>query len=122
MMNETFLFDTYALIEIINKNLNYEPYTKAGIIINDFVFSEYCYLLMRKNVKDAQNLIDEVSSAIVCPNAEVIKKAMRFRVDNKKKNLSMTDSISYIMAKELGVKFLTGDKEFETLDGVEFVK
>ncbi len=34
----------------------------------------------------------------------------------------MTDCIGYIFAKQLGIKFLTGDKEFENLDNVEFVK
>jgi len=36
--------------------------------------------------------------------------------------MSMADCISYIQSKEVGVKFLTGDKEFEDLDNVEFVK
>ena len=45
---------------------------------------------------------------------------MKFRVMNK--NMSMTDCISYMQAKELGIKFLTGDKEFEDLENVEFIK
>lgn len=36
--------------------------------------------------------------------------------------MSMTDCISYFMAKDLEIKFLTGDKEFENLDYVEFIK
>ena len=47
---------------------------------------------------------------------------MEFRYKNKKKKLSMTDCISYFQAKELGIKFLTGDKEFQNLENVEFVK
>ena len=39
-----------------------------------------------------------------------------------KRNVSMTDCVGYILAKQLGIKFLTGDKEFEHLDNVEFVK
>ena len=34
----------------------------------------------------------------------------------------MTDCIGYIIAKRLGMKFLTGDKEFEGFENVEFVK
>jgi len=34
----------------------------------------------------------------------------------------MTDSIGYILSIKIGVKFLTGDKEFEDLEKVEFVK
>ena len=47
---------------------------------------------------------------------------MEFRVEHKKQNLSMTDCISYIMSKNLGIKFLTGDKQFQNLENVEFVK
>ena len=37
-------------------------------------------------------------------------------------NLSYVDYIGYILAKQRNVKFLTGDKEFENMDNVEFVK
>ena len=47
---------------------------------------------------------------------------MNFRYKNKTKKMSMTDCISYIMAGNLGIKFLTGDKEFKGMEGVEFVK
>ena len=49
-------------------------------------------------------------------NPETIKKAMVFRYKNKKKKLSTTDCVSYFMAQELGIKFLTGDKEFKNLN------
>ena len=55
---------------------------------------------------------------------ETIKEAMEFRLDMKKKgkNFSYTDCIGYILAKKKRAKFLTGDKEFEGLSNVEFVK
>ena len=34
----------------------------------------------------------------------------------------MTDSISYMHARDLNVRFLTGDKEFMDMPNVEFVK
>lgn len=52
----------------------------------------------------------------------VIEGASRFKLQYKKRNLSMTDCIGYILAKKLGIKFLTGDKEFEDMENVEFVK
>ena len=122
MINETFLFDTYALIEILNKNKNYEKYTDAKLIINDFIFAEFCYKLLKEKVSHADNYINEVAPAIIHTNPELIKEAMAFRIKHNNKNLSMTDCISYIMAVRLGIKFLTGDKEFENFEGVEFVK
>ena len=47
---------------------------------------------------------------------------MNFRYNNKQRNLSSTDCISYFMAKDLGIKFLTGDKEFSNFENVEFIK
>lgn len=47
---------------------------------------------------------------------------MEFRLKWKDRKVSMTDCISYFQASELGIKFLTGDKEFEDFENVEFVK
>jgi len=47
---------------------------------------------------------------------------MKFRKKNKKRNLSYTDCIGYVYATENDLIFLTGDKEFENLENVEFVK
>lgn len=121
-MTETYLFDTYALLEIINKNPNYSNYLNQEIVINDFIFSEYCYQLLVGNVPNIEECQNEVEPAIIYPSIETIKKAMKFHYQNKKKKMSLTDCISYIMAKELGTKFLTGDKEFQNLENVEFVK
>lgn len=34
----------------------------------------------------------------------------------------MVDCIGYVYAKENGLRFVTGDKEFEGMENVEFVK
>ncbi len=122
MTNETYLFDTYALIELLNKNPKYEKYLECSIIINDLIFSEFCYKIYRENILKGNDFIKEIEDSIEFPDKEIIKKAMKFRVENKKKEMTITDCISYIMSKELRIKFLTGDKEFEGFDNVEFVK
>ena len=122
MIDETFLFDTYAILEVINGNTNYQPYLNSGIIINDFIFAELCYKLLRENQNNANYYLEKYKDFISHTDYPVIKEAMAFRVKHKKKKLSMTDCISYIMAIRLGIKFLTGDKEFEKFKGVEFVK
>lgn len=122
MINEAYLFDTYVLVEILRNNKNYEKYLESKIIINDFIFAEFCYVLFRDNVKDAEGFLYPLSQKIVHAKPETIKEAMKFRLKNKKKNLSMPDCISYIMAEKAGIRFLTGDKEFEGMNNVEFVK
>jgi len=52
-----------------------------------------------EKVKQAENYINEISPAIINADSELIKEAMYFRVEHKKKKVSMADCISYIMAK-----------------------
>lgn len=59
MTNDTFVFDTYAILEIISGNENYKTHLNSKIVINNFISD---------------------------------------------------------------IKFLTGDKEFQNLENVEFVK
>ena len=47
---------------------------------------------------------------------------MQFRLQWKDRGVSITDCVSYIIAKKLGINFLTGDREFEDIENVEFIK
>ncbi len=121
-MNNTFVFDTYAIIEIINGNENYKPYLDKNIIINDFIYAELCFILTRNNYPEKNTQLAKYVKFISHADPEIILLAMEFKLKNIKKDMSMTDCISYFMAKELDIKFLTGDKEFENLESVEFIK
>ena len=78
--------------------------------------------MFREKEPKAKEYITKYGKFINFVNPEWIEKAMEFRVKWKDRGVSITDCVSYIMAKELGVKFLTGDKEFEGVENVEFVK
>lgn len=117
-----FVFDTYAIIEIMRGNKKYLEYLNSIAIINAFIFSELSYTLIRNGYPDADGLLKKYEKFITSISPSLIIEAMRFRYKNRKKNLSIPDCISYLQAKSLGIKFLTGDKEFEGLDNVEFVR
>ena len=51
-----------------------------------------------------------------------IIEACKFRFLHRAKKLSYADCIGYALAKRNGLKFLTGDRRFEGLENVEFVK
>jgi uncharacterized protein len=118
----SYVFDTYAIFEIIGGNSNYNPYLDSGVIINNFIFAELCYNLLRENKVKAEEYAKKYSQYISSLEPEWIKEAMEFRLKWKDRDVSMTDCIGYIMAKKLGIKFLTGDKEFEDMENVEYVK
>lgn len=122
MTKRKFLFDTYAIIEIINGKESYKEYLESEFMINDFVFAELCYRLAREKMPDYKRYLEMYAPFMVYPTPEAIEEAMLFRTENTSKNLSIPDCISYIMSKRLKLKFLTGDKEFENMPNVEFVK
>ncbi len=123
MTKNAFVFDTYAIIELIRGNKNYEPYLDSAILINEFILTELCYNLIKEhNVDKAYEYTDKYSQYVIRVSPDVIKEAMLFRFNNRKQNISMTDCIGHILAKKLNIKFLTGDKEFENMENVEFVK
>ena len=119
-----FFFDTYAFIEIVKENKNYEQYKKGvGIVTTILNLIELHYSLLRivgkiEGDKHFERLLPFV---VDIPN-EVIKKANEFKLENKKRKLSYVDCIGYIMSRRMNIKFLTGDKEFIDLENVEFVK
>lgn len=121
-MSDSFFFDTYALISLINGNINYLEYSTKTAVINDFVFAEFCYNILKEKNKHTTSFINEIKPAIVHAEPDWIEEGMRFRIKWKDRSVSITDCVGYIMAKKLGIKFLTGDKEFEGMENVEFVK
>ena len=123
MTDETYFFDSYALVEIILGNLNYKPYIKSVVITTKLnIFEVYHGLLRDVGEKEAENFLEQYYPLIIDFNEEDIKKAAQLRIEHKKRNLSMADCIGFALAKRLGIKFLTGDKEFKDFDNVEFVK
>lgn len=121
-MTSKFLFDTYAIMEVIDGNEDYFDYLDCEVVINTFIFSELCYVLFRDKARNAKEYLKKYSKHISSVKSEWIEEAMQFRLKWKDRRVSITDCVSYIMAKKMGLKFLTGDKEFEGLDNVEFVK
>ena len=118
-----YFFDSYAIIEIIKGNLNYSKYSQEEVVITLFNLAEI-YWSALNDLK--QEVADEIYShyrrSVSDVDDNILKQAIKFRKQNKNKNLSYTDCIGYIFALESGLIFLTGDKEFEKLSNVEFVK
>jgi predicted nucleic acid-binding protein len=120
-MTTKFFFDTYSLVEILEKNKSYEPYLDFEIIMTKLnLFEFYFYLLRTANEHTAQKWLVRCSKFVVDFDDITIAQAAKFKSIYKK--CSMTDCIGYITAQRLGIPFLTGDKEFEKIRGVEFVK
>ena len=82
----------------------------------------YWFSLREYNDKKANEIYDQFKIFVVEIGEGVLKNAMKFKIKNKKSKLSYADCIGYIYAIENNLLFLTGDKEFEKLKNVEYVK
>lgn len=118
-----FFFDTYAIFEIINQNKNYEKYLNSGIITTKLNIFELYFNFLKEGKEDlANSYLNKYYQFAEDFDEEIIKSAAILKKNINKRNVSMTDCIGYCLAKQWGVKFLTGDKEFKDLPNVEFVK
>ena len=118
-----YFFDSYAIIEILEKNPSYEKYKDEEATITIFNLAEiYWSCLDNFNENELNEIYNKYKEAVVEIEEETLKESIKFRKKHKKQNLSYTDCIGYIYAKRHKVKFLTGDKEFRNLENVEFVK
>lgn len=118
----TYFYDSYAVIEYFRGNEKYMKYFEQndGILTQMNLVEIHHSILRQFSEKDADEIASTFSQFVVVPSLEEIIMASKFRLQNK--NVSFVDAIGYIYAKHNGVKFLTGDKEFEKLPNVEFVK
>jgi len=118
-----YFWDTYAIIELIGGSPNYARFTDQPVICTVFNLVElYWSALGQYSEKKALEIFDKFRDAVVDVDDETLKEAMKFRRRNKKRRLSYADCIGYVYAQRKGMTFLTGDKEFESLPDVEFVK
>lgn len=118
-----YFFDSYAVIEIITGNPSYARFINESQTITVFNLVEIYYSALNNlNESKAEIIYEKYSKCVVEISDDVLKEAIKFRKTNKKRNLSYADCIGYVYSLKNNLIFLTGDKEFENLDNVEFVK
>ena len=123
-MGMKYFYDSYSVIEYINNNLKFVPYFEenSGVLTIMNIMEVYYSSLLAAGIEKANIVIDKLWPLIISPSKDIIKKAMQFRIAHKKRKLSYADCLGYSIALEMQIKFLTGDKEFQNLPNVEFVK
>ena len=121
-----YFYDTYALTEYTSGNKKYKKYFQEHKgITTKLNLMELYYAFLKYTDKEKAGLIyNSFLPLTVEVEDNIIKNAMQLRLKLKqqKRNISYVDAIGYQIAKEQGIKFLTGDKEFKDLKNVEFVK
>lgn len=120
---EIYLADTYALIELIGGNRDYQPYLDATLLTTKLNLAELYYHLLREyNAKTADHYLDLYSRITIEVSITSIRNGMALKLKHKHERLSYTDCIAYALAHEIGIRFLTGDEKFKTRANVEYVR
>ena len=115
--------DTYILCEISKANSKFLPLLQETCIINDLTLAEFYSTILREyNEATAEYWLQKFLPYTKPVPLSILIKGIKFRKEHVKRNISFFDAVGYIFAKEnIGV-FVTGDKEFEKLEGVEFIQ
>lgn len=123
-IDKQYFFDTYALYGLIIGKDSYKKYSKDIVLITTKMnLMELHYSILRKFSKEiADRYYDKLIGRCIQISDEDIKNASQIKYKLRKLKISYVDALGYTIAKTRGMKFLTGDKAFKGLSGVEFVK
>ncbi|MEN7982408.1 MAG: PIN domain-containing protein [Nanoarchaeota archaeon] len=115
--------DTYALIEISNGNQKFMKYLDLDFVITDLILVEFYAVILREyNEETADYWYKKLESYSVSIEKLILIEAIKFKYKHRKTNISFFDSVGYIFSLKNNYFFVTGDKEFENFDNVEFMK
>ena len=119
----TYFFDSYAIIELSESASSYEEYKGFEIITSVLNIGEIYQIILRKKGKEeADDWFKNINFKLLEITPEIIIEAVYFRHSSKKNNFSLPDAVGYKLSLKHNIKFLTGDKQFENMPDVEFVK
>ena len=115
--------DTYALVEIKRGNPKFDYLLGSSFVISDITLAEfYSVILREEGEKTADYWFKKLEYSSLPVSKEILVEAIKFRQKYKKTGISFFDAVGYVFALKKSYKFVTGDKEFEKLDNVDFKK
>ena len=115
--------DTYALVEIHEQNPKFLSLLNEDIVITDVTMAEFYMILYREHDNITADYWHRKLQTFCQPvPRNILIKAVQLRVDARKQDLSFFDCVGYTFALENNMDFVTGDKEFEKMKNVQFMK
>ena len=114
--------DTYALVEIRRGNPKFLELMSKEFVITDLSMAEFYSILYRQNEESAAiEWNHKLHAYCRAVSKEILIKSLKYRINNKKENLSIFDCVGYMFALENNLKFVTGDWAFKNKEGVLFI-
>ncbi|MHB8568405.1 MAG: PIN domain-containing protein [Nitrososphaerales archaeon] len=125
MSGQHYFYDSYAVLAYTSGHEAYKKYfeERDGVLTKLNLLEIFYRALEEYNSKVAKDIVESFYKYHVDYDAEDISGSMRLRLELKRKGLdiSYADALGYFLALKLGLKFLTGDRAFKGLKGVEYV-
>lgn len=120
-MTEAYFFDTYALLRTYLGEAAFARFAAVPVITDHGCLFEFTrQIMVRKNAKAAREaLVGLRAERIVPADDDLVEAAKLMR---KLPRLSAQDAMGYTLARRERLLFLTGDRAFRNLPGVEFVE
>lgn len=116
-----YFFDSYALLAMFHGDKRYRQKILEGGVTTFYNLMEVYYGIQRQQGSQrADEVLPRIMHLKVEPSFNDIRPSMQLKKENK--HMSYVDCLGYVMAKRLGLKFLTGDEEFRDVPDVEFLK
>lgn len=120
-----FFYDSYAVLAYLSDNQSYIGFFEEndGFLTKLNLMEVYFRTLEVHGAKAASRVIKAFAKYVVDFGISDIEGSMKLRLKYKKdgRDISYADALGYYLALKYNVKFLTGDKWFKGLEGVEFV-
>src|SRR3989338_8040231 len=111
--------DTYAIIEVVRGKPNFKRFLDCNLVTSLWNLTELYYNLLKEGDKETAYfffMLYYKYQIAITPLS--IFHGSAFKLTYRKENLSYVDCIGYARAKELGIKFLTGDIKFKDKENV----
>ena len=106
-------------------NENYRPYQAVSLVAMEFNICEVAFAVCRDYPDKTHKVMALVRKMVVLEQTtdeDYCSGAAMRRTTRAGKKLSTIDCVGYSVAHRLRIPFLTGDREFEDIDDVEFVR
>ena len=122
----SFFADSYAVTGILKGNENYLPYLSGPLITTEFNICEVAFAVCRDYPDKTRKVMAQVRKIVrLIPTTDedyCSAAALRRSTTSMGKKLSTIDCVGYSVARRQKIPFLAGDREFETIEAVEFVR
>lgn len=113
-------FDTYALLARLEGDAAYADAIEG--VTHEMNVLEAAAKLLRLGVQNPLPRIERLGLSLIATHRQDIELAARLKVSSagRQRNLSYIDALGFAVSQRLGYRFLTGDRGFRGMKGVEF--